>query len=42
MKQWFNKIKKYNWAFIIVWSTMLVISYLLWSEIFKLIKKVYE
>lgn len=40
MKQWFNKIKKYNWAFIIVWATILLVSYLLWSVIFNLIKAI--
>lgn len=39
MKEWFNRIKKYNWAFIIVWLIIFTMSYCIWHEIFNLIKK---
>lgn len=42
MKQWFKKIKKYNWTFLVVWTTILLVSYLLWSAIFNLVKAAYE
>ena len=38
MKQWFNKIKKYNWTFLIVWVSIIAISFTLWYYIFKIVK----
>ena len=38
MKQWFNKIKKYNWTFLIVWVSIITISFTLWYYIFKILK----
>ena len=38
MKQWFNKIKKYNWIFVIVWLSIFTLSFTLWYNIFKIVK----
>ena len=38
MKQWFNKIKKYNWTFLIVWVSIFILSFTLWYQIIKIVK----
>lgn len=38
MKQWFNRIKKYNWTFVVVWVSIFTLSFTLWYNIFKIVK----